>query len=89
MAILTIEEAEKMRAFIPSSTMFKVWDARDRKEAFITVPDRTSLCGKRNMRRITLSSMYCCQDARNTTIWALNMKNGETYPLQSMRTRRT
>lgn len=40
MAILTIEEAEKMRAFIPSSTMFKVWDARDRGGTFITVSDR-------------------------------------------------
>lgn len=54
MAILTIEEAEKMRAFIPSSTMFKVWDAQNMRETFITVSDRNLALWKKKYEAYNL-----------------------------------
>lgn len=40
-AILLIDEAEKMKAFIPFSTMMKVWDAKDNGKFYINVSEKS------------------------------------------------
>lgn len=41
MAVLLVEEAIKMQAFIPFSTMIKVWDAEDKGKLVVNVPEKS------------------------------------------------
>lgn len=39
MAILTVDEAEEMKAFVPIDCMFKIWDAKDSGRSYIEISD--------------------------------------------------
>lgn len=43
MSFLTVEEAEKMKAFIPISIMLKVWNAHDSGKSYIEIPENKLL----------------------------------------------